>query len=278
MTLTSHAVTEKRFWDLFESTEVNSLSGVPATFEILKQMRFERMPLTNLRTLTQAGGRLNAKTVEHFAGLAAKSGWRFYVMYGQTEATARMSFLSPDLVQSNPSSIGKAIPGGRFEIVSEDHDVVNRPGIAGQLVYYGPNVMLGYAESVEDLRRGDDLNGRLPTGDLAEQDEQGLFYITGRMNRFIKLLGLRYNLDEIEAQLQSDGYNVVVVGCEDRILVAGAKVVDLEAAACRMCESTGLRRAVVSTISVAEIPRSSSGKVQYAELLRLDAMNHHVSA
>ena len=278
LTLTASAVTEKRFWDLFESTSVNSLSGVPVTFEILKKMRFERMPLTNLRTLTQAGGRLNPKTVEHFAVLAAKSGWRFYVMYGQTEATARMSFLRPELVQSTPSSIGTAIPGGRFEIVSEDHVVVDQPRVAGQLVYYGPNVMLGYAESVEDLGRGDDLNGRLQTGDLAELDEQGMFYITGRINRFIKVLGLRYNLDEIESQLQSDGFNVVVVGREDRIFVASAKEVELEAAVSRLCESTGLRPSVVSTISVAEIPRSSSGKVQYAELLRLDTTNHNVSA
>src|SRR5664279_1985389 len=120
--------------------------------------------------------------------LARRRGWKFFVMYGQTEATARISYVPFEQLGNKVGSVGIAIPYGSV--------TVDEP--TGELVYRGPNVMMGYAECREDLAKGDELQGVLRTGDLARQDADGYFYITGRLKRFLKLFGKRFSLDEME--------------------------------------------------------------------------------
>src|SRR2546427_12575 len=145
---------------------------------------------------------------------AAASVWRFFVMYGQTEAAARISYVPHDLLASKIGSIGRAIAGGKMTVDPN----------SSELIYRGPNVMLGYGESEADLGKGDELCGELHTGDIAKQDEDGFFYITGRMKRFLKLFGQRFNLDEIEAALrQKTGDSVVCFGSDDNMFVAVEK-------------------------------------------------------
>lgn len=95
-------------------------------------------------------------------------------------------------------SIGIAIPGGIFHIMEDEHTEITKPNIPGELCYEGPNVTLGYAQGAEDLARGDERHGRLLTGDIAYVDEDGFYYITGRKKRFVKIMGKRVNMDEIE--------------------------------------------------------------------------------
>lgn len=124
-------------------------------------------------------------------------------MYGQTEATARMSYLPWDVAAYKPGSIGVAIPNGRFELYETDGTTIIAPDIQGELVYYGPNVSMGYAQKCEDLALGDCNNGCLHTGDIAMFDTDGYFYIVGRMKRFLKIFGLRIGLDEVERLILS---------------------------------------------------------------------------
>lgn len=132
-------------------------------------------------------------------------------MYGQTEAAPRISYIPSDRVLDKPGSIGIPIPGGRLELASD----------TGELIYYGSNVMLGYAESLADLAKGDECGGVLYTGDTATVDEEGFFTITGRMKRFIKLFGLRINLDEVERKLEALLQQpIACVGNDDKLLVA----------------------------------------------------------
>ncbi len=267
LALTNAAVTERRFWDHFEKAEVDSLSGVPSTFDMLHAIRFERLPLPSLKTITQAGGRLSETLVRTFSDLAIKNGWKFFVMYGQTEATARMSYLSPDDVARYPTSVGRPIPGGRFELMDECQRPILEPFVAGELVYHGPNVMLGYAESVEDLARGDDMMGRLATGDIAERDDSGYFYIRGRKKRFIKILGNRIGLDEVEMQLAERNCPILATGRDDFLLLASTDAVSLEKAASTVVEMYGLRASMIGKLLLPELPLLSTGKVHYAELL-----------
>ena len=148
--LTDRSVVDPCFWDLFRSQRCTSFAGVPHTFELLDRIGFDRLALPTLRYVTQAGGRLDPDTVRRYAGLGARDGWDLVVMYGQTEATARMAYLPPHLAATRPEAIGVPIPGGSFEIDPSDAGDPDE----GELVYRGPNVMLGYASSRRDLALG----------------------------------------------------------------------------------------------------------------------------
>ena len=267
LAVTSSSVTERRFWELVRIAEVESISGVPATFQQLAKLRIERMELPSLKTLTQAGGRLSPDLVKSFGNLAAKRGWRFFIMYGQTEATARMSYLPTRTVCSKNSSIGIAIPGGKFELIDENKCVINSPYSVGELVYYGPNVMLGYSETIGDLTRGDDQRGRLETGDLAEFDEEGFYYLKGRLKRIVKVFGNRISLDEVESFLQGNGWNVVATGRDDLILVVGVDSHTVLLSAEAVSKLCRIHRSGIGTLTVSELPVSSSGKIQYWQLV-----------
>ncbi len=155
---------------------------------------FAERDLPTLRTLTQAGGRLDVEHATRLHRLMTDRGGAFWVMYGQTEATARLSVLPSDEFEALAGSVGRAIPGGSFEIVA---DGPSAPGRPGSIVYRGPNVMLGYADDRAGLGRGDDLGGVLVTGDEGRLDGDVLT-VLGRRSRIAKVFGLRFGLDEVE--------------------------------------------------------------------------------
>jgi long-chain acyl-CoA synthetase len=265
--LTNEGVTSKGFWDFFRERQATSLSGVPTTFTLLRQLRFERMALPSLRTLTQAGGRLGEEHVAYYAQLAQARGQQFYVMYGQTEAAPRMAYVPPGRVLDKPRSIGIAIPGGKLDLVGDDGRVIDEAGVVGELRYTGPNVMMGYAQGPDDLALGDVQHGVLETGDLAERDAEGYFYVAGRRKRFIKVFGNRIGLDEVEAQLHARGHDVAVTGRDDLLVVAVRDVADTGPLAAEVAAAYRLHHSAIRVVRVADFPLSSSGKVRYAALL-----------
>jgi acyl-CoA synthetase (AMP-forming)/AMP-acid ligase II len=226
------------------------------------------MNLKSLRTMTQAGGRLGEETVKFFSQLGKQKGFDFWVMYGQTEATARMAYLPTSETMLRSDSIGIAIPEGRFELVDSQGETVDKSSQVGELVFYGPNVMMGYATEVSDLAKGDVQNGKLATGDLAEFDSDGFFYIRGRIKRFIKLFGNRINLDDVEKELQRGYPGLHVAGKDDLLLLAGSNQNDLEDGAGEFSRRYHFHPSVVKTFILDPIPRNESGKVQYAEILK----------
>lgn len=266
--LTAEAVTTRGFWNFFKEYGATSFSGVPTTYAMLKQMRFERMDLPSLRVMTQAGGRLAPDLVKWFGELAKARQQQFFVMYGQTEATARISYVPPERTLDKPDSIGVAIPGGELKLVNEEGESVDKLDAAGELCYSGPNVMMGYAYGPGDLALPDTQQGHLRTGDLARRDADGYFYITGRLRRFIKVFGNRIGLDEVESQLRGDGFDVAVTGKDDLLVVAirtnGITPDDL---ANRLSTRYRIHKSAIRVRSVANFPLSSSGKVQYMDLL-----------
>ncbi len=110
LALTDLAVTQRDFWTFMTSRRVSSLAGLPVMYDWLRRLRLDRMNCPDLKTLTQAGGRLSPDLVEWMADLADQKHWRFFVMYGQTEATARMAYLQPELARAHRESIGTADP------------------------------------------------------------------------------------------------------------------------------------------------------------------------
>ncbi len=215
--LNSDSIISKEFWESFNLHNITNLNGVPYHYEMLKRIGFLKKEYRKLKFLTQAGGKLNKKLVQEFALWAEKNGSRFYVMYGQSEATARIAYLEPDKIFEKTDSIGRAISGGKLSLKN-----TNIPYQEDELIYEGKNVMLGYAKDFNELSRGDELHGRLDTGDIGYVDEDGYFYITGRSKRFIKLFGNRINLDEIEQFLNSYYKSIAVIGVDNSIMVVTA--------------------------------------------------------
>ena len=219
--VTDKGLMQKEFWNFFKEAGATSFGGVPYTYEMLSKLRIFRMDLPSLRYMTQAGGKITSELHQKFAEYAAESGKKFIVMYGQCEATARMGYLPANKALEKCGSMGIAIPGGKFTLIDVDDKEITSPDVAGELVYEGDNVTLGYAESGEDLIKGDERGGILRTGDVAKRDEDGYYFIVGRMKRFLKIYGNRVNLDEIDRLIKGrfEGIDVACAGVDDHMYI-----------------------------------------------------------
>ena len=266
--LTAQPLVARAFWNFFRGEGATSLAGVPAMYDMLERLRLHEMELPTLRTLTQAGGKLRLESVLSFAALAREHRWRFYVMYGQTEAGPRMSWLPPGDLPAKAGSIGLAIPGGRLSIVDGQGKPVAAPGVEGELLYQGPNVMMGYAQQIEDLALGDVQQQRLLTGDLGYADADGYVYLTGRAHRFLKMSGKRLSLDEVEQYASTLGLCTAATGRDDLLLLAVMKADQAPLQISRqLCAHFRLHHASVRVVDVPDFPRSGAGKVRYGELM-----------
>jgi acyl-CoA synthetase (AMP-forming)/AMP-acid ligase II/acyl carrier protein len=260
--LTELSVVDPCFWELFRNRRATSFAAVPYTFELLDRVGFTDMDLPDLRYVTQAGGRLDVGTVVRYAEHGRSHGWELFVMYGQTEATARMAYLPPHLAAAHPGTIGIPVPGGDFRI-----DPV--PGMEdGELVYTGPNVMLGYAEIPADLAAGRTIH-ELRTGDLARQHDSGLYEVVGRRSRFVKIVGLRIDLGQVEKTLQKLGLHAACAGTDQKMVAAVEGSHDERLLAKMLCQNLGLPRAAVEVHAVERLPRLATGKTDYPAVLAL---------
>ncbi|MCW2737087.1 AMP-binding protein [Nocardioides sp.] len=259
--LTGLSVVDECFWDLFTRAGATTLAGVPHTFDLLAASGFEGRDLPSLRQVTQAGGRLDPDAVRRWSRCGRIRGWDLVVMYGATEATARMAYLPPDLAAGHPAAIGVAVPGGHLRL---DASADERPGV-GELVYSGPNVMLGYATTPADLALGRETT-ELRTGDLAREVD-GLFEVVGRRNRFGKVFGLRLDLDAVEGHLRAEVDRHARVVATDRAVHVFLTTGRGRAAALSLAgEHCGVPAHAVRVSVLPQIPLTSTGKTDYAAL------------
>ena len=266
--LTSNTFFDRNFWDFLKTIRATSFGGVPYHYEILKKLGFTKMGLPSLRTLTQAGGRMEAELTREYATHCARQGMRFFTMYGQVEATARVAYLPAEKAVEKSGSIGIAVPGGKLWIENEQGQIQEGAAAAGELVYQGPNVSMGYAQGYEDLGLGDEHRGVLRTGDLARRDADGDYYIVGRLKRFLKLFGQRVNLQDVEDWLAKAGHVVACAGRDDQLeiylphgLIEMAKDIKLA-----VVQHLKVAPSAVKVIAIIDFPRSVTGKIQFTEL------------
>jgi acyl-coenzyme A synthetase/AMP-(fatty) acid ligase len=269
--LTQKTLMQREFWQQFKDYGASSFGGVPYIYEMLDKLRFFRMDLPLLRTMTQAGGKLSPELHRKFAEYAQTNNKKFVVMYGQTEATARMSYLPTEKSLEKYGSMGIAIPGGEFSLIDVGGNVITEPEVVGELVYKGANVTLGYAENGADLEKGNERGGVLVTGDMARRDADGFYYIVGRKKRFLKIFGSRVNLDEMERLLNGafDNFDCACGGIDDKMTVfitdtgASDKVMKF------LTEKTGINHVAFKIIVIDKIPRNEAGKILYSELNKI---------
>lgn len=267
--VTEKGVMQKEFWEFFRKEGATSFGGVPYTYEMLDRLRFYRMELPSLRTMTQAGGKILPELHEKFAAYAKENGKNFVVMYGQCEATARMGYLPPDKAAEKKGSMGIAIPGGKFHLIDADGGEIRTPHTTGELVYEGRNVTLGYAEKGEDLALGDERHGILETGDMAQFDEDGYYYIVGRKKRFLKIYGNRVNLDEIDRLVKGAfGIEAASAGVDDHMYIFVTEKQMAGPVRDFVVKKTRLNPAAFQILVIDAIPKNDSGKTLYKELAR----------
>ena len=198
--------------------QCTGFAGVPSHFQILlkKSQSFKNTKFPDLRYVTQAGGKLHAVFIDEF--IHAFPEIPFFVMYGQTEATARLSYLPPKMLPNKMSSIGIAIPGVTLKVVTEDGNEAEI-GVEGELIAKGDNVMLGYYKDEESTNRTL-INGWLHTGDIAKKDKDGFIFIVARQKEIIKVGGKRVSPKEIEEVILSvpEVVDCTISGIEDELL------------------------------------------------------------
>lgn len=256
--LSDASVLSPEFLPRLREQAITAIAGVPSSWQMLLRTGFDKAELPALRTITQAGGRLDEPFKRRLLDWAEARGARFFVMYGQTEATARISYVPPERLAGKLGAIGIAVPGGALSV----------DAASGELVYRGPNVMMGYATQPQDLARGDDLGGVLHTGDLGRQDEDGFFHVTGRLKRFVKLSGSRIGLDEVEALLGRELQLPVAAGGRDERLIVALESPEDAALVARtrelLVEQLQLPLSLIRIKQLPALPLLPTGKRDYA--------------
>lgn len=257
--LTNRSVLDLQFWSIAERGCVTTLAGVPVTFEMMQGAKLTLGHLPSLKKILQAGGGMRQASrswLREFCGDVVE----LFVMYGQTEATARMTVLSPEELKRKQGSVGLPVLRGSI-----------RTSLDGEIIYSGPNVMLGYAYSAEDLWAGDLLAGILHTKDRGWIDEEGFLYVIGRMDRVIKLSGIRIDLVDLEVTLSKlIGTEVAIIQtARDRLLACYVEQAsDVDDIIRRLEKEVDIPPRTIRSYVMAELPRLDNGKIDYRALLQ----------
>ena len=251
------------FWKFASEYNCTSIAGVPLMYDYLKSFKFGKNLIPNMRLATQAGGPLNIETEKYMLKKAVEEKFDFAVMYGQTEATARMTC---HFINRNPNkigSVGKVIPGGKIYVKNNE------------LVYEGENVCLGYANNIEELKRGNEFNGTLKTGDLGYIDSDGFVFVTGRKKRISKIAGVRVNLDELQKKIQTDlCINAVCVELSNVLAVVSNMEIDKKMVEDYLKSLLGIGKFFIRVGYINQYPINLNGKVDYNKIKKYMENNY----
>lgn len=265
--ITSLSMTDPNFWKFLKEHQATSFTGVPYSFHILNLMRFFRMDLPHLELLTQGGGKMPTDLNIQFAKFCRDKGKRWIATYGQSECTARMAYLPAQWALDKVGSIGIAVPNGELSLIDADGNAITTPHTEGEMCYRGKNVTMGYATQQTDLSTGDLRNGYIRTGDLAYFDEDGCYYIVGRMGRFLKLFGMRVGLDECEQIVQTEcGIECACVGTDEKMIVYITQADKHSEVKDTLVQKTHIVATSFEIRIVADIPKNEAGKKLYSQL------------
>jgi long-chain acyl-CoA synthetase len=251
-------VVSQAFWRMCASENVTILPVVPSQLRLLRDATLSAVATPPALKLTVSGAPMDASTRHWIAAQLIPRGVQVYSMYGMTEASGRISVLPPSEFVVRPTSVGQAVPRGRLDILA-----------TGEIVYSGPNVMLGYADGRGSLQEPDDRLALLHTGDAGALDAVGNLYVTGRFSRFCKVHGIRINLDDLEQALNTMA-EVAVVSDDAAIFVfctAGPNHPGLDAGIDILAARIGVPRQTFVLAYRDALPKATNGKTRYAELL-----------
>ena len=261
--LNDSSIVDKKFWELYSDSLPSNINGVPFFYDLLIRIGFNRVLNPNLKFITQAGGKLRQKSFKKISEESIKNNFNFFLMYGQTEASPRISFhkvANKDLELDNPP-IGKAIPGGEIFLKDEKNIVINEKNKDGEIYFTGKNIFGGYSSSYQDLKDFNFLK-ELKTGDIGYKDSNNNFFISGRKGRFVKVYGYRLNLDFIQEKFNNKGYSVACLGLKDILYIFSLKKIS------EIEKIIDLPKDSFKIIILKKFPLNSNGKISYTELIK----------
>lgn len=252
---------DKKYWKQLALDKVTVFSAVPAMLDNMSKLGFDHLAPTSLKILTVAGGRLSNLRTKDYLTLSSKLNFSLFSMYGATEASPRMSYVPPQKGWEKLGSAGIPIPGGSFSVDAQETDQ------DGEVIFYGPNVALGYATCRSDLNKDDDFQGRLRTGDIGYLDDDGFLHLTGRLKRISKQQGVRLNLDHVESILSDHSIEGMAVDIEGQLIIVTS---DQDT---RMVKEI-LRKFVSRTLkfrilTLKNLPHNANGKRDYKVLVSM---------
>lgn len=258
----TEVVLSKAFWERMKKFQVTFFSGVPLRYEVLLANQFKDLEQIPLNYMTVGGGRLRDESFLAVVDYCKKRGIAFYNVLGQTEACGRLAFLDLENAASKVGAVGRAVKNGKLRVDS-----------TGELIYSGPNVFGGYASDIQGLSFFEYID-ELRTGDLARIDDEGFFYITGRIKRIIKLIGLRISLDECENFLSSAlNRPLYCCGIDDGFLLVVSESTDILPVFVKEFLSKYMANISLDLIRIRridKIPSTDRGKIDYQKILAME--------
>lgn len=264
--VTNKTMLEKAFWDQLAKNKITFFNGVPYIYEILIRLGLKNCKLETIKTFTQAGGKLNEKYLMEIIKFCKNNKKKFFVMYGQAEASPRMTYLDWKSCEKKIGSIGKAIPSTKIWISNSQRKKISKPYQIGELTFYGRNVSSGYSYKFSDLNNKLKKKKILYTGDLAYFDKEKFFYIKGRKNRIFKIYGNRINLDEVEFRMKKKNYDVVLKEVNNKLNVFFEKYYSKNKILKNLNEIIGQNILQIKFNNLKKFPRTNSGKINYKKL------------
>lgn len=261
--LSNRSLMDMDFWKTMKDERITCFTGVPFSYEIMHKLRvFRRIEFPDLKIITQGGGKLSEDIFRECCEYAERTGKQFIPTYGQSECTARMAFLEPEMASKKQGSIGKAEPNGQLSIIDEQGNESFEGDATGEMVYRGENVTMGYAYCKEDLLKGDENFGVMHTGDIAHRDADGYYFIIGRMKRFLKIFGLRIGLDEVENIVKTNfDTDCLCTGTDELLTIHITNKGITEQVSEFIEKTTHLFKKNIEVVYIPEIKRNEAGKV-----------------
>ena len=268
--ISKYSLIEKEFWETLKKSKVTSFNGVPYTYEMLVRIGLKNIKINTLKYLTHAGGKLDKDKLRIIIRFCKKNDLKFFSMYGQTEASPRISYLKPEFSQKKIGSIGKSIPGNKIYIVNNSGEKVLKPFVEGEIVCEGKNIFMGYSKNYNDLKKANEENYQLKTGDLGYFDNDGFFYITSRISKIAKIFGYRVDIGALEILMSQKGYKVACLSDNRKIFIFVEKKYNKTNLINTISKITNLNIGSFELIKLKYLPRTSNNKISYGELKKID--------
>ena len=255
-----YSLLQKEFWYLLEKYKITNISFVPFSYEMLEKIGINRFNFSSLKFLTVAGGKLSEDLTKKFCTVFKKKKINFYAMYGQTEASPRISYIELKRLLKKPNSCGKAIPGGKITI-----NKANKDGI-GEIIFQGKNIFKGYAQNRKECLVVKDIK-KLNTGDIGYIDKEGDLFILGRKKRDIKVYGIRINLDNLENNLKTENFKIICHKYKNKLAILYESTnFDKKSILIRINKLTALREQNLEFKKIDKFPRLKNDKIDYKRL------------
>ncbi|MDA9708604.1 AMP-binding protein [Alphaproteobacteria bacterium] len=264
--LTNKGLIDKKLINLIKQYPITNFNGVPFTYEILFKFKLQKYYLSKLSFLTQAGGKIKKEYFDKIINTLGKANTKFFIMYGQTEASPRMSYYLVKNKTFKNGVIGKAIKGGKFYLLNHHNKIISKPNTIGRLIYEGPNIFLGYANNYLDMKNNQSSLRSLDTGDLAKFNTKNQYILVSRDSRFVKIEDKRINLDDIELKFQQNGLDVLCTAENHIYIWHTYKNIDIEKIYIVIKENFLITKRSIQIKYINSFPKNSSGKILYKEL------------